>query len=175
MRYVALLRGINLGGKTMINMGDLKAEFEKLGLRNVTSYINSGNIAFDTAKASESKLVARIETAVEARFGRAVAVMVREQPDIERIIRNNPFDGQYESHKEMHVLFLKDEMPAEKREQLHASALKGERYEVRGREIYCHLPLGVANSLMTKGFFEKKPRVPTTARNWRTVQRLVDL
>ena len=175
MRYIALLRGINVGGNTMIKMADLKAEFEKLGFKNVVSYINSGNLAFDCAKTGESKLIGKIETAVEKLCGRSVAVMIREQKDIERILSNNPFDGEYGSHKEMHVLFLKDEMPAEKRDLLTVSALPGERYAVKGREIYCHLPSGVADSLMTKGFFEKAPKVPTTARNWRTVEKLAEL
>ena len=175
MRYIALLRGINVGGNTMIKMADLKEEFEKLGFKNVVSYINSGNLAFDTAKTSESKLIAKIEGAVEKLCGRNVEVMIREQGDIGRILSNNPFDGQYESHKEMHVLFLKDEMPAEKSALLADAALPGERYEVNGREIYCHLPTGVADSLMTKGFFEKKAKVSTTARNWRTVEKLAEL
>jgi uncharacterized protein (DUF1697 family) len=175
MRYVALLRGINLGGKTMIKMDVLKAEFENLGFENVTSYINSGNLAFDTAKASETKLSAKIEKAVEALVGRNVDVMIREQKDIERVIAGNPFDGEYASHKEMHVLFLKDEMPAEKKALLLESALEDERYKVKGREIYCHLPHGVANSLLTKGFFDKKPRVTYTGRNWRTVEKLAEL
>ena len=175
MRYIALLRGINVGGNTMIKMADLKLRFEELGFRNVVSYINSGNIAFDANKTAEARLIDKIETALEPSFGRRVDVMVREQKDIERVIKNNPFDGQFDSHKEMHVLFLKDEMPPEKREQLLESALEGERYEVKGREIYCHLPTGVANSLMTKGFFEKKPKVSTTARNWRTVEKLAEL
>jgi uncharacterized protein (DUF1697 family) len=175
MRYIALLRGINVGGNTMIKMDDLKAEFRTLGFENVTSYINSGNIAFDVAKSDESKLVQKLETAIEERFGRAVAVMVREQQEIARIIESNPFAGSFESHKEMHVLFLKEDLPTEKAGQLTSSALPGERYEVRGREIYAHLPQGVANSLLTKGFFEKKPRVSATARNWRTVQKLAVL
>jgi uncharacterized protein (DUF1697 family) len=175
MRYVALLRGINVGGAVMIKMDDLKAEFEGLGFENVKSYINSGNIAFDTRKTAESGLVNKIEAAIETRFGRAVAVMVREQKDIERILKNNPFDGQYGSHKEMHVLFLKEPMPKDKEEQLQDAALPGERYEVRGREIYNHLPHGVAGSLLTKGFFEKKPKVWYTGRNWRTVEKLAEL
>lgn len=175
MRYIALLRGINLGGKTMMKMDDLKAEFERLGLGNVRSYINSGNLAFDTAKTTETKLIEKIEDAIEARFGRRVHVMVREQKDIERILKANPFDGQYESHKQMHVLFLKESMPAEKEEQLHAAALPGDRYSVADREIYCHLTGGVADSLLTKGFFEKKPTVPYTGRNWRTVEKLAEL
>jgi uncharacterized protein (DUF1697 family) len=101
--------------------------------------------------------------------------MVREQKDIERIVKANPFDGQYESHKHMHVLFLKEPMPAEKAELLQESALSGEKYAVQGREIYNLLPNGVAGSLLTKGFFERKPVVPYTGRNWRTVEKLAEL
>lgn len=175
MRYVALLRGINVGGATMMKMADLKAEFEALGFGSVKTYINSGNIAFDTKRTSESKLIDKIESAVEKRFGRGVPVIVREQVDILRVVKGNPYDGQYGSHKEMHVLFMKEEMPDETRDHLSAAALEGERYEVRGREIYGHLPHGVADSLLTKGFLDKKLKVVFTGRNWRTVEKLVDL
>src|SRR3954470_18717916 len=121
MRYVALLRGINVGGGNMIKMDELKAVFTQLGFENVVSYINSGNLAFDAAKASESELVDKIEKAVEPRFGKRVHVMVRDQKDIERILKNNPFDGQYESHKHMHVLFLKEPMLSEKADALAAA------------------------------------------------------
>jgi len=175
MRYVALLRGINVGGSNQMKMDDLKAVFSQLGFENVKSYINSGNLAFDTKKTPENKLMDRIESAVESKFGRRVHIMVREQKDIERVIKNNPFDGQYENHKHMHVLFLKEPMPAEKEEFLQASALTGEQYAVRGREIYNLLPNGVAGSLLTKGFFERKPVVAYTGRNWRTVEKLLEL
>ena len=174
-RYVALLRGINVGGGNMMKMDDLKAMFAGLGFENVVSYINSGNLAFDTKKTAEAKLVDKIEEAVEAKFGKRVDVMVRSRADIERILANNPFDGQYESHKHMHVLFLKEPMPKEKEKLLRASAFPGEKYDVRDREIYNLLPNGVAGSLLTKGFFEKKPRVSYTGRNWRTVEKLVVL
>lgn len=175
MRYVALLRGINLGGNVLVKMAELRKTFEGLGFDKVKTYINSGNVAFDARKTAESRLVAKIEAAVEKQVGRPVAVMVREQKDIERILKNNPFDGKYESHKHMHVLFLKEEMPKEKEEQLQASALAGEQYQVRGREIYNLLPQGVAGSLLKKGFFEKKPKVSYTGRNWRTVEKLAEL
>ena len=175
MRYVALLRGINLGGANQMKMDDLKAVFSELDFKNVKSYINSGNLAFDTTKTSEPKLIDKIEAAVENKFGRRVHVMIREQKDIERLLQNNPFDGQFESHKHMHVLFLKEPMPAEKEKLLRVSALPGEQYEVRGREVFNLLPNGVAGSLLTKGFFEKKPVVPYTGRNWRTVEALSTL
>jgi uncharacterized protein (DUF1697 family) len=175
MRYIALLRGINVGGGNLMSMADLKAVFAGLGFENVASYINSGNFAFDTRKAAEAKLVEIIEDAVEAKFGKRIDVMVREQKDIERIIAANPFEGQYESHKHMHVLFLKEPMPAGKEKLLQGSAFPGERYDIRDREIYNLLPNGVAGSLLTKGFFEKKPRVSYTGRNWRTVEKLAEL
>jgi uncharacterized protein (DUF1697 family) len=175
MRYIALLRGINVGGATMMKMDDLKAEFQKLGFENVKSYINSGNIGFDAATTAESRLVAMLEAAIEARFGRAFSVMVRKQEDLPRIIAANPFEGKYESHKAMHLLFLADELPADKEAQLVQALLPGDACQVIGREIYWHLPAGIADSLLGKGFMEKKLKVPATARNWRTVEKLVDL
>jgi uncharacterized protein (DUF1697 family) len=174
-RYVALLRGINVGGNTMIKMEDLRAMFEGLGFENVVSYINSGNLAFDVRKTSEASLVAKIEQAVEALIGKPVQVMVRDQKDIERIRANNPFDGQYGSHKEMHVLFLKAELSKENEKWLLETAPPKERFAVSGRAIYCHLPMGVADSYLGRGQFEKKLKVAVTARNWRTVQKLAEL
>ena len=176
MRYIALLRGINLGGNNLIKMEALRAEFEKLGFKNVVSYINSGNLAFDTNKSSEKKLSDKIEKAVEAMIGRNINVMIREQSDIDRIVAKDPFKGKYESHKHMHVLFMKDEMPAEKKKLLLEQQTDSEQIVVEGREIYCHLKQGVADSvLLGKGFIEKKLKVFTTARNWRTVQKLAEL
>jgi len=175
MRYIALLRGINVGGNTMIKMEELRNAFEALRFNNVASYINSGNLAFDTRKTDSTKLAARIETAIEKDFGKTVPVMIREQKDIGRIIDANPFAGEFESHKEMHVLFLTENMPKEKEEQLLAAAPEGERFAVRGREIFCHLPKGVADSLLGKSFIEKKLKLAVTARNWRTVEKLAEL
>ena len=175
MRYVALLRGINVGGNTMIKMVELKSTFEKLGFKDVVSYINSGNLAFDAAKASEEKICTKIEKAIEKDFGKAIPVMIREQSSIKKILDNNPFHGAYESHKLMHVLFMKNEMPDEKQELLKAAESENEKFEVRGLEIYALLKQGVADSLLGKGFIDKKLKVPVTGRNWRTVEKLAEL
>lgn len=183
-RYIALLRGINVGGNTMIKMTELKAAFEECGFENVVTYINSGNIAFDLLqKPARSKgtgaieliLVQTIEQAIEKNFAKQIPVMIREQAAIADIIANNPFAGQFESHKEMHVLFLREEMPVEKFEQLLAAAPEGEGYAVIGRELYCHLPKGVIDSLLGKSFIEKKLKLAVTGRNWRTTEKLATL
>ncbi len=175
MRYIALLRGINVGGNTMIKMSELRESFETLGFENVVTYINSGNLAFDSKKTSEEKLVAKIEKAIEKDIGKTIPVMVREQADIERILAANPFDGKFESHKEMHVLFMRATMPAEKKKQLIDLSNDNEQFAVVGREIFALLKLGVANSLLGKGYIEKKLKIPITARNWRTVEKLAEL
>lgn len=175
MRYIALLRGINVGGNTMIKMEELRRTFEALRFGNVVSYINSGNLAFDDAKSREEHLVAKIEKAIEENFGNAVSVMVREQSEISRILLNNPFDGQFESHKEMHVLFLKEPITQEQIADLRALTPEKERFFASNRHIYCHLRFGVADSFLGRGQFEKKLKISVTARNWRTVQKLAEL
>jgi len=175
MRYVALLRGINVGGNTMVKMEELRRTFEALGFENVASYINSGNLAFDARKTSETNLVKKIEDAVELLIDKRVQVMVREQPDIEQVIANNPFDGKYQNHKEMHVIFLRSELSEDQVAWLTDAAPTGEHFQVSGREIYCHLPMGVADSYLGRGQFEKKLGAAVTARNWRTVQKLAEL
>lgn len=175
MRYVTLLRGINVGGNTMIKMPELKASFEKLGFKNVVSYINSGNLAFDANKVAEEKLVTKIEKAIASDFGMQIQVMAREQGLIAEVLSNNPFKGEFESHKEMHVLFMRDKMPEEKQEQLLENNRHNEKFAVFGREIYALLKLGVADSLLGKGFIERKLKIPVTARNWRTVEKIAIL
>lgn len=180
MRYVALLRGINVGGNTMIKMSELKKTFVSLGFENVVTYINSGNIAFDcdqkvSSVTADSMLAEKIEVAIEKDFAKQIPVMIREQQAIAKILANNPFAGEFESHKEMHVLFLKEDMPAEKLDQLRAAAPDGERYTAIGSELYCHLPKGVIDSLLGKSFLEKKLKLAVTGRNWRTTEKLATL
>lgn len=175
MRYIALLRGINVGGNTMIKMTELKAVCDACGFENVTSYINSGNLAFDSKKDSEDTVIKKLETAIEKEFGKQIPVMVRQQSAITDILASNPFAGEFESHKEMHVLFLRDDMPPDKIQQLLEAAPKSERYAAIGRELYCHLPMDVIDSLLGKSFIEKKLKLAVTGRNWRTVQKLAEL
>ena len=153
-----------------------KYKYKGCGFENVATYINSGNLAFDTTSDSEERLLVELaEQAIETNFGKNIPVMIREQSAIDIIIANNPFEGEFESHKEMHVLFMKGEMPPEKQQQLMAQQTPDERFSVRGREIYCHLRLGVADSLLGKGFIDKKLKVAVTGRNWRTTEMLASL
>jgi uncharacterized protein (DUF1697 family) len=176
IKYVAFLRGINVGGKNKIKMEALREVFsKKLGFENVKTYINSGNVLFETAKADDKKLADAIEKAIEKEFALNIRVMVRTISEIEEIIKNNPFDGQFTDHKDLHVLFLDEELPEEKRVALLANNNENEMFAVRNREIFCLLRVSVLDSLFGKDYIGKKLKTLATARNWRTVNKIIEL
>lgn len=174
MKYVAFLRGINVVGKNKIRMEDLREMFAALGFENVKTYINSGNVIFETRKTDDKKLAEKIESAIEKTFSLNIKTMVRTVGEIEDIIENNPFAGQFESHKDLHVLFTDEEMPDEKRELLLSNNSENEKFAVRGREIFCLLKINFPDSLLGKDYIGKKLKISATARNWRTVNKVLE-
>ena len=175
MKYIAFLRGINVGGKNKIKMETLREMFAALGFENVKSYINSGNVIFETAKTDDNKLAAKIEKAIEKEFALNIKTMVRSIDEIEEIVKNNPFDGQFENEKILHVFFLDEELPEEKRELLLSNNNENEMFAVRHREIFYLLHISFSDSLMGKDYIGKKLKVSATARNWRTVNKVLEM
>lgn len=175
MRFIALLRGVNVGGNTKVNMAELRASCERLGYTNVRTYINSGNIVLDSADADAGKIASQIHNAIRDDFGLDVSVMVRSMEELQQVIANNPFDGRFESHKDMHVFFLADELPDDKLELLLTQHSDDQLIAVNGRTVYCLLRISVVDSTLGKGFLDRKLKVPATARNWRTVKTLAEM
>ena len=174
MKYVAFLRGINVGGKNKIKMETLREVFGSLGFENVKTYINSGNVIFETVETASQELAAKIESAIEKEFALKIKVIVRKMSEIENIVANNPFAGQFENEKDLHVFFLDEELPEDKRELLLSNNNENERFVVRNKEIFCHLRVSVLDSLMGKDYIGKKLKVFATARNWRTVNKILE-
>lgn len=175
MKYAAFLRGINVGGKNKIKMETLREVCASIGFENVKTYINSGNIIFETSKTDDKKIAERIKKAIEKEFGLNIKTIVRSIKEIENIVKNNPFDGQFENDKDLHVFFLDEEMPKEKVELLLSNNNENEQYFVRNREIFCWLKVSVLDSLMGKDYIAKKLKVSSTARNWRTVNKVLEI
>ena len=175
MKYVVFLRGINVGGKNKIKMETLREICVALCFQNVKTYINSGNVIFETAKIDDKKLAAKIEDAIEKEFALKIKVLVRTIAEIENIISNNPFAGQFENDKDLHVFFLDEEMPEEKRKLLLANNTENEQFAVRNREIFCLFKISVLDSLIGKNYIGKKLKVSATARNWRTVNKILEI
>lgn len=174
MKYVAFLRGINVGGKNKVKMETLRKVCASIGFENVKTYINSGNIIFETIKTKDKMLATKIETAIETEFGLKIKTIVRSIDEILDLVKNNPFEGEFENDKDIHVFFLDEEMPAEKRDLLLSHNTENERYFVRHREVFCHLRIGVLDSLMGKDYLAKKLKIASTARNWRTVNKILE-
>ena len=175
MKYVAFLRGINVGGKNKVKMEILREVCASIGFENVKTYINSGNVIFETAKSDDKKLAEKLEKAIEKAFALNIKVMVRSFAEIEAIVKNNPFEGQFENDKDLHVFFLDEELTAEKRELLLSNNNENEQFVVRNREIFCLLRVSVLDSLMGKDYIGKKLKVSATARNWRTVNKILEV
>ena len=148
--------------------------FAARGYKNVKTYINSGNVIFETAETSSDPLSVKIEKAIETKFSLKIKVMTRKMSEIENIIKNNPFAEQFENDKDLHVLFLDEELAEEKRELLLANNNDNEQFAVQNREIFCLLRVGVLHSLLGKDYIGKKLKVSATARNWRTVKKIVE-
>ena len=108
-------------------------------------------------------------------FGLVVSVMVRSMEELQQVLTNNPFNGQFDNHKDMHVFFLADELPDEKLELLLAQHNDEQLIAVDGRTVYCLLRISVVDSTLGKGFLDRKLKVPATARNWRTVKTLAEM
>lgn len=174
MKYVAFLRGINVGGKNKVKMETLRETCASLGFEHVKTYINSGNVIFETAQSDDKALAEKLEKAIEKEFALRIKVMVRALSEIEELVKNNPFEGQFDNDKNLHVFFLDEELPEEKRAQLLSNNSENEQYFAANREIFCLLRVSVLDSLMGKDYIGKKLKVSATARNWRTVNKILE-
>jgi len=175
MRYVALLRGINVGGKNKVSMERLREIAAALGFTNVKTYVNSGNLAFDTKKSDNKKLALKVHNAIEKELGLDISIMVRSIDEIAGVVAKNPYIGQFDNHKDVHVIFLDREFSKDEKELLLAQANDKEMITVDGRTIYCFLKISIIDSALGKGFIDRKLKIPATARNWRTVEKLANL
>ena len=173
--YVALLRGINVGGKNKLPMAALSAMFVEAGCGDVKTLIQSGNVVFSAPPALASTIAAQVTQAIADGFGLAIPLVIRTAEDLAAVSRDNPFLQAGEDPEKLHVGFLAD-TPAEAAiASLDPARSAPDRFLVRGREVYLHLPNGVARSKLTNAYFDGRLQTVTTIRNWRTVLALVEM
>jgi uncharacterized protein (DUF1697 family) len=174
MKYAAFLRGINMVGKNQIKMEALRESIKTLGFKNVKTYINSGNIIFETGSTDPARLAEKIEAVIEEEFSLKIKTIIRKTEEIIEIVENNPFAGQFENHKDLHVFFLDEELTEVKRDLLLSNNNENEMFAVSGREIFHLTRIGFPDSLAGKDYIGKKLKVLATARNWRTVNKILE-
>ncbi len=175
--FVSLLRGINVSGHNMIKMAELKTLYESLGFRNVTTYIQSGNVIFQTEKDDPASVEGRIERAIEKKFGSRVTVIVRKRAELASVIKANPFIGSNKIDEiRLYVTFLREKpTPALVKAVQPAAARSTDQYKILGSEVYLYCPNGYGKTLLSNNFFEKQLKVAATTRNWNTVNNLYDM
>jgi uncharacterized protein (DUF1697 family) len=172
--YVALLRGINVGGKSAVQMGELRSLFTSLGHSDVRTYVQSGNVVFASTEAG-SHIAEGLEHRIEEVFGLQVPVLLRTAEELTEVAAGNPFLGTIDDLAKLHVVFLDDRPAPSGVAGLDPDRSPPDELAVSRREVYLRLPHGAGRTKLTVDYFERALGTRATARNWRTVTKLLEL
>jgi uncharacterized protein (DUF1697 family) len=173
---ISMLRGVNVGGHNKIKMEALRALYESLGLLDVQTYVQSGNVVFRTKESGAGLLGKRIETAIEKTFGFRPAVVLRNTSEMRAAIAKNPFASrQGIDPSKLLVTFLAGEPGLEARGNALAIKTFPEELRIDGREVYIYFPNGMARPKMSWPRIEKALKTSGTGRNWNTVNKLLEM
>ncbi len=173
--YVGLLRGINVGGRHKVPMATLREVCARIGLGDVETYIQSGNLVF-SSDVHATTLESRLEEAIEARFRFPVPVIVRPAARWRRYVTGNPFaDESNEDAKLVHLALSRRPPAARAEAELRSRAVGGETVIRKGDALWIHFASGVGRSKLTPAVLDRIVGSPVTARNWRTVCKLGEM
>ena len=173
-RYVALLRGINIGSRNRVSMPELRSALEEAGFGEVQTYLQSGNVVLESRAKPES-VRKKVEGVIAERFGLEIAVVVRTKAELAAVVRKNPLGDDAKDPKRHQVTFLSKKLTAKTVRELEETATPQERVVVAGREVYAWHPSGAARSKLWSKLAGKGLGVTATSRNWTTVEALLKL
>jgi uncharacterized protein (DUF1697 family) len=170
-RYIALLRAVNVGGTTIIKMSDLKRMFESFGLQNVETYIQSGNVIFDSDESRASVLEAQIERQLEEAYGKRIQLFVRTIKEVVAMAEECPFDP---GEGETAYVAILDKMPGRKSmEALRSLRSDADDFAFKGRDVFA-LRRDRDKSIFSNNQVEKTLGIPATTRNLTTIKKLAE-
>ena len=175
-KYIALLRGINVGGKNTIRMADLTTMFADAGFSNIITYIQSGNIVFESQPETETRLSEIIGGRISSRFGLTVPVLVRSLERLQHIADQLPFqasDGF--DHKHLYITLLAGMPEPATLNRLNAEDFHPDRFHIVEDAVYLYCPSGYGKTRLNNTFWEKKTGLTATTRNLQTIQKLCTL
>ncbi len=171
--YISILRGINVSGKHLIKMEALRTTYENAGFSSVQSYVQSGNIVFQSDSVHTGELEQEITRLIKTDFGFEVPVIVLSTSTLKRIIENNPFLKQEKDPGFFHVTFLSEKPEQDAVSVIEAKKSEGEAIAFSDEAVYLYCPNGYGKTRLTNTFIESKLSVTATTRNWRTVNELL--
>jgi uncharacterized protein (DUF1697 family) len=173
-RFVVLLRGVNLAGRNRVSMPALREALEDAGFTDLATYVQSGNVVLTSRKAAK-RVGSDVERLLAERFDLDVRVVVRTRAALAAVIDRDPFANIATDPKRYQVTFLESPLDADIVKNLEEVATDGERVKHVGREVYAWHPDGVGRSKLAVLLAGKGLGVTATARNWKTVTRLLEL
>ncbi|MGC5014999.1 DUF1697 domain-containing protein [Streptosporangium sp. DT93] len=175
--YAALLRGVNVSGHKKVPMAELRALLTELGHGDVGTYLQSGNAVFTSAVDDERELAARLEQAVEERFGFGVDVLVRDHAYLRAVADTCPFPAASLEGRQLHVTYFSEPVTSSHLASLDATRYLPEEFRLGDRALYLYLPDGIGRSKLAEALAKIPPAdgVVATSRNWNTVVKLVEL
>lgn len=168
----AFLRGINVGGRSLLAMADLKSALHGAGLADARTYLQSGNVVVTPGSGGPVELGKMMERAIERVAGRLIRVMVRTRDELDGIIAGNPLWDESLKPASLHTVFLEAAPDPDRVAELDPDRSPPDRFALSGREIYLHYPQGSGRSKLNLEYFEKTLGMAGTARNWNTVTRV---
>ena len=171
----ALLRGINVGGKAKVGMGDLRGIFAALGHTGVATYLQSGNVVFEPAGGTEQQTAARIAERIAADLGLEVRVLLRTGAELGRVLKGNPYLDRESDPTKLHVTFLEQSPAPDRAQRLEVPPNETATFTLAGREVYLHCPDGYGRTKLNNAYIERRLGVAATTRNWKTVMALHDM
>lgn len=171
MKYVAFLRAINVGGNAIIKMADLKQMFESARLENVQTYIQSGNVIFESEAKDLDAAHKRIESQLEGAAGYKIHFFVRTLQELQSIVNKSPFTAK--ANETAYVAFLEKKPDRKSQQALLALKNEADDFAIQGREVY-HLRRDRERSVLAKTSIEKVLKLPTTTRNMTTLKKIVE-
>ena len=172
--WIALFRGINVGGNKLLPMADLRSDLQSLKLSNVRTYIQSGNVVFDASAWSASSLSRKIGQRIEKRHGFRPYVLILDREELLTAIESNPFPYAVSNPKTLHFFFLAEPATHPDIKALENAKTPTEKYKLTDRVFYLYAPDGIGRSRLAANT-EKYLGVVTTARNYRTIDKLFSM
>jgi uncharacterized protein (DUF1697 family) len=173
--YVALLRGINVGGRNRLPMSGLRDIFSGVGCRRVETLIQSGNVVFEATQRVAALVPEAVSEGISKRFGFWIPVVTRSAAELQQAAETNPFLRTGVDVATLHVAFLAERPTVKRLVSLDPSRSPPDEFVAAGREVYLRLPNGGARSKFTNAYLDSKLETTSTVRNWRTVLKLVEM
>ena len=172
--YLSILRGINVSGKNKIKMEALKAMYKSLGFNNITTYIQSGNVVFESKPSIN--LAQEIEKKIADTFQFNVPVIIRTKEEINKVNAQNPFLNQVNIEADkLHVTYLSQLPSKESISTISTFNFSPDEFIIVGKEVYVYCPNGYGKTKLNNTFFEKKLKVQATTRNWKSTSKLGEI